>query len=323
MNDLQKTRVRIHKMLLLVRHAELTLAERYKEQEMRTPTHFGVGQEGPAVGVCAALRNDDVAYSHHRSHNHYLAKGGSVYRLAAELFGRETGCSRGRGGSVHLTAPNVGFIASSAILGQTAAVAVGSAFSFKMDGLDRVATTFFGDAVPEEGVFYESLNYAAIHKLPVLMVCENNLYATESPLSVRQPSGTDICERVRSFDVTARKVDGNDAMAVYGAAQEALAAIRAGEGPFFLECDTYRWLEHVGPNFDYEMQRTYRGKEELDLWMEKCPVKRSGESLVADGVATPEQLSQWAEETQRQIDADIAKAYSDPWPETSELFDNV
>lgn len=323
MRDFEKTRVELHKRLLLVRQTELTLAECYKEQEMRTPTHFGVGQEGVAVGVCKALRTDDVAYSHHRSHNHYLAKGGSVHGLAAELYGRETGCSRGRGGSVHLTAPEQGFIASSAILGETVAVAVGSAFSFKMDKSDRVATTFFGDAVAEEGIFYECLNYAALHHLPVLLVCENNLYATESPLSVRQPAGTDVCERVRTFNVAAEKVDGNDVAAVYQAAVKAVAAIRAGQGPQFLECSTYRWLEHVGPHFDYELQRTYRGKEELDRWMEICPVKRSGEGLVADGIASAEELEAWSEEAQQRIDADIARAYADPWPDPASLFENV
>ncbi len=323
MQDFDKTRVALHKMLLLVRQTELTLAERYKEQEMRTPTHFGMGQEGPAVGVCHALGKEDVAYSHHRSHNHYLAKGGSVHGLAAELFGRETGCSRGRGGSVHLTAPDQGFIASSAILGETVAVAVGSAFSFKMDGADRIATSFFGDAVAEEGIFYECLNYAALHRLPVLLVSENNLYATESPLSVRQPDGTDVCERVRSFNIAAEKVDGNDVTAVYRAAVKAVAAIRAGGGPYFLECSTYRWLEHVGPHFDYELQRTYRSKEELDLWMERCPVKRSGEGLIADGIASAADLTAWSDETQQQIDADIARAYADPWPEPAGLFDNV
>src|SRR5262249_39786630 len=170
--------------LLKVRLTEEILAERYREQEMRTPAHFGSGQEAVAVGVCSALRADDVVFSHHRCHNHYLAKGGSVYQLAAELYGRADGCS------AHLTGSDQGMIATSAILGETTAVAVGAALAFKMDGLDRVAVTFFGEGAMDEGSFYEALNYASIKRLPVLFACENNLYATESPLSVRQATGT-------------------------------------------------------------------------------------------------------------------------------------
>jgi TPP-dependent pyruvate/acetoin dehydrogenase alpha subunit len=164
--------ISLHQDLLKVRLTEETLAERYKQQEMRTPAHFGSGQEAVAVGVCHALRTDDVVYTHHRSHNHFLAKGGSTYELAAELYGRADGCSGGRGGSVHLTAPEVGFIASSAILGEMTAVAVGAALAFQMDKLDRVAVTFFGEGAMDEGSFYESANYASVKRLPVLFVCE-------------------------------------------------------------------------------------------------------------------------------------------------------
>lgn len=316
-------RVHMHKELLRVRMAETALAERYKKQEMRTPTHFGVGQEAVAVGVCAALTTDDVAYSHHRSHNHFLAKGGSVYRLAAELFGRVTGCSRGRGGSVHLTDLSCGFVASSAILGEAMSAATGSALSFKMSGEDRISTAFFGDAVAEEGAFYECLSYAALHRLPALFVCENNGFATESPLSIRQPAGASISGRVDSFGVRTLKADGNDVGAVYEAAIEAVAHIRSGNGPVFLECDTYRWLEHVGPYFDHELSRTYRTEAEVTAWQEKCPVKRSGDQLVSDGHASAADLENWQKEIQDRIDADIEKAYGDPWPDPTDLFDNI
>ena len=191
--------ISLHQDLLKVRLTEETLAERYKQQEMRTPAHFGSGQEAVAVGVCHALRTDDVVYTHHRSHNHFLAKGGSTYELAAELYGRADGCSGGRGGSVHLTAPEVGFIASSAILGEMTAVAVGAALAFQMDKLDRVAVTFFGEGAMDEGSFYESANYAAVKKLPVLFVCENNLYATEIPsTSARRPEPIYVSAFARS-----------------------------------------------------------------------------------------------------------------------------
>jgi TPP-dependent pyruvate/acetoin dehydrogenase alpha subunit len=318
-----ETLVALHRGLLKVRLTEETLAERYKEQQMRTPAHFGTGQEAVAVGVCHALRKDDVVFSHHRCHNHYLAKGGSIYELAAELYGRVDGCSRGRGGSVHLTAPEHGMIATSAILGETTAVAVGAALAFKMDGLDRVAVTFFGEGAMDEGSFYEALNYASIKQLPVLFVCENNLYATESPLNVRQAPGTELCDRVAAFKVDAERIDGNDVLEVYRSAQRAVAQLRDGSGPYFLECMTYRWREHVGPHFDHDLNRTYRTRSEVETWMERCPVKRSETYLLQLGIADSGELESWRADMQGNVDSAIARAQNAPWPDVSTLFDLV
>ncbi len=315
--------VEMHLGLLRVRHTEEEIAARYGEQQMRTPTHLGTGQEAPAVGVCQALRSDDVIFSHHRCHNHYLAKGGDIYRLVAELHGRVDGCSRGRGGSVHLTAPEVGVIATSAILGEMPAVAAGAALAFQMDGSDRVAATFFGDGAMDEGALYETLNFAAIRKLPVLFVCENNFYATESPLSVRQPAGTDLCDRARAFKVDAVRVDGNDVGAVYRAARDAVHQMRLGGGPVFLECMTYRWREHVGPCFDHDLGRSYRSRAEVEAWMERCPVKRSGETLCRHGLASSGQLQAWNDEVLATVRAAFEAVKTAPWPEPATLFDNV
>jgi TPP-dependent pyruvate/acetoin dehydrogenase alpha subunit len=315
--------ISLHHGLLKVRLTEELLAERYKQQEMRTPTHFGIGQEAVAVGVCHALRPDDVVYSHHRCHNHFLAKGGSIYELAAELYGRADGCSGGRGGSVHITAPEVGFIATSAILGETTACAVGSALAFKMDKTDRVAVTFFGEGAMDEGSFYESANFASLKKLPVLFICENNLYATESPLQQRQPAGTDLCERVRSFKIEASRIDGNDVREVFRTTDTLLKKLRAGTGPFFLECMTYRWREHVGPHFDHELNRNYRTREEVEAWMEQCPLKRSSERLARLGIATSAELESWHAATKADVEGAIEKARGAPWPEVSTLFDHV
>lgn len=315
--------IALHRALLKVRLSEERLAERYREQEMRTPAHFGSGQEAVAVGICHALRPGDVVFSHHRCHNHYLAMGGGTYELAAELYGRADGCSGGRGGSVHLTAPERGMMATSAILGEMTAVAVGAALSFKMDGLDGVSVTFFGEGALDEGAFYEALNYAAIKKLPVLFACENNLYATESPLEVRQAPGSDLCERARAFKVEASRIDGNDVLEVYRAAQLAVGKLRRGDGPVFLECMTYRWREHVGPHFDHELSRTYRTREEVEAWMERCPVKRSGARLLELGISDVNQLERWHRDTKQEVDAAIERARSAPWPEVSTLFDLV
>jgi TPP-dependent pyruvate/acetoin dehydrogenase alpha subunit len=315
--------INLYRNMLRIRIAELTLAELYKQQEMRTPTHFGVGQEGVAVGVCAALTKDDVVYSHHRCHNHYLAKGGNLLGLVAELYGRENGCSLGRGGSVHLTDRNVGFVGSSPILGQGVALAVGSALAFQMDGVNRVATSFFGEGACDEGVMYECFNFAAIKKLPVLFVCENNFYATESHLGTRQPEGSQLCDRARAFKIQAEKVDGNDVAAVYKASSNAIELIRNGSGPFFLECETYRWLEHVGPMFDHQFHRTYRTQEEVESWIQRCPVNRSAHRLLTRGIAKQAQLDQWRVEIEAEMSSTVAKAKASPWPEPKTLFENV
>lgn len=313
----------LYRQLLWLRHSEETLVSLYKEQEMRTPTHFGTGQEAIAVGVCEALERSDVVYSHHRCHNHYLAKGGNLIKLIAELYGREEGCSKGRGGSVHLTDRDQGFIISSAILAQTIPVATGSALAFQMDGKKNVAVCFFGEATCEEGAFYESMNYASTHKLPVLFVCENNFYSTESPLSSRQPEGTELCERARSFKIRAEKVDGNDVYAVYNAAKLAVAELRSGKGPVFLECTTYRWREHVGPYFDYEFNRNYRSKEELEQWMQKCPVKRAANYLLEKDLVTPTDMEKWQQEVEEKVKKAVSLAKESRWPDPSTLFENI
>jgi TPP-dependent pyruvate/acetoin dehydrogenase alpha subunit len=315
--------VALHRDLLKVQLTEEFLAERYREQEMRTPAHFGSGQEAVAVGVCRALRPDDVVFSHHRCHNHYLAKGGSIYQLAAELYGRADGCSGGRGGSVHLTARDHGMIATSAILGETTAVAVGAALAFKLDGLDRVSVTFFGEGALDEGSFYEALNYASIKKLPVLFACENNLYATESPLSVRQAPDTDLCDRVRAFKVEAARIDGNDVLEVHRTTKNAVEILRRGDGPVFIECMTYRWREHVGPHFDHELNRTYRTREEVEAWMDRCPVKRSEERLMEWGIATSQQLDEWRRAMKTEVVETVERARNAPWPKVDTLFDLV
>jgi TPP-dependent pyruvate/acetoin dehydrogenase alpha subunit len=315
--------IEMHRSLLRVRLTEETLAGRYPEQEMRTPTHFGSGQEAVSVGVCAALGEGDMVYTHHRSHNAYVARGGSVYELAAELYGRADGCSLGRGGSVHLTARDKGFMVSSAILAETGATAVGTALAFAMDGESKVAVCFFGEGTLDEGAFYEAINFASIRKLPVIFACENNLYATESPLSVRQAEGSDLCERVRAFKITSERLDGNDVAAVYDAALRAVEQARTGGGPVFLECMTYRWREHVGPMMDHDAGRTYRTKAELDAWVAKDPVVRSAARLVEQGLATAAEVRAWAADTKADIEATVERARQAAWPQPETLFDNA
>jgi len=316
-------RVRMLREMLRIRTIEETLADRYAEQEMRTPTHFSIGQEAVAVGVSAALGLEDVAYSGHRCHAHYLAKGGDLRAMVAELYGRETGAARGRGGSVHLSAPEVGFIAASAILGQTMAAATGSAWAFSMDGAPRVAVCYFGDGAAEEGIFHETLNFASVKRVPVVFVCENNLYSTHTPLAVRQPAGIAIWERALSYQMPAEHADGNDVFAVRNAAERAVQSARAGKGPYFLEFSTYRWREHVGPNWDYDAG--YRTKSEVDAWMERCPIKHAKARLIDQGACTEHDVATWQRQFQDEIEAAIAKAKarSDPFPSVDELMDGT
>lgn len=305
--------------MMRIRCTEETLARLYEEErEMRTPTHFSIGQEAVAVGVSAALRKEDVVYSGHRCHAHYLAKGGDLVGMVAELYGKANGCARGRGGSVHLNDPKAGVIASSAILGQTIATAVGTALAFKMDRMDRIAVTYFGDGAVEEGAWHESLNFAAVRKVPVLFVCENNLYSTLTSLSVRQPAGIDIFERVRAYTIPSQKVDGNDVFAVFHAASDAAAHIRGGGGPYFLECMTYRWREHVGPLWDYTWG--YRTKEEVDSWIARCPINRATEGLMKEGLLSPAELERMKQEIQQEVDAAVAIAKKSPFPSLSEMM---
>lgn len=282
----------LHRSMLRLRRAEELLACIYKEnpQPIRTPMHLYAGSEAVAVGVCAALEQTDVCYSHHRCHGHFLAKGGKFFSLVSELMGKETGCSRGRGGSVHLTDRSVGFLASSAILGQTIACAVGSALAFKMRKEPHIAVAFTGDASPEEGVFYESLNFAAIHKLPFLLICENNGLSTESPLSKRYPPNTEFCDRVYSFGVAVKKIDGMNVQEVYETTQHAIELVRNGQ-PTFIEMSCARFFEHVGPFTDAEMKRAFRSEQDVaDLWM-KCPISRNAAAILAAGLATQDDLT--------------------------------
>lgn len=312
----------LHRELLRMRRGEQLLASLYRHQLMRTPTHFSIGQEAVSVGICAALDlPHDIVVTHHRSHAAYLACGGDFGALAAELYGRVTGCSKGRGGSVHLTARHFGFLASSAILGEMVAVATGCALAFKMNGGSQVATSFCGEATAEEGVLYEAWNYAALHKLPVLFVIENNGYSTESGLHTRQPRGTSLVRRAKEFGLRAYWEDGNDVMSVYETAKQIIPAVREGN-PAVIEFETYRWLEHVGPNFDFESGRTYRSKDELEYWMRRCPIERSKRALIAAGYEEAD-LDAMDHDIQAELTDMALKEKMEPMPDPSTLLENV
>ena len=239
--------------MLRIRLVEESIANKYSEQKMRCPTHLSIGQEAIAVGVCSNLTNEDQVLSTHRAHAHYLAKGGCLNSMLAEVYGKVTGCSRGMGGSMHLIDKSVGFMGSTAIVGNTIPVAVGSALAMKINNKSSISCVFFGDGATEEGVFYESINFAIVRKLPVLFICENNFYSVYSGLEVRQPKERRIFEMVRAIGIEANYGDGNNVLEVSELTKAARDKIMSGQGPQFLEFDTYRWREHCGPNYDNDI----------------------------------------------------------------------
>jgi TPP-dependent pyruvate/acetoin dehydrogenase alpha subunit len=297
-SDTMTLEQRLYAAMLRIRTIEERIADVYPAGEMRTPTHFCIGQEAVCVGVCDVLRSDDVVHFSHRTHGWYLAKGGDLDAMVAEFFGRSTGCAGGWGGSMHLIDLAAGLMGSSSILGGTIGHAVGSALAFQMQGSDRVAVSAFGDAAVEEGIFHESLNWAALKGVPVVFVCENNLYSSQSPLSVRQPS-VEIHQRAASYGIPAVRVDGNDVLAVREAAAEAVERARRGEGPSFIEAMTYRWCGHVGPEPDIDLG--YRSQREIDEWVARCPVDRL--AGVFDAATREALLAAFADETDRALEA--------------------
>ena len=272
----RETLLHLYHTMLRIRRFEERIVDLYPRQEIRTPVHLCIGQEGVPAGLCSRLKTNDYIFSTHRSHGHCIAKGMSLRDIAAELYGREEGCCRGRGGSMHLTDPEQGIPGSTAIVGGSIPLAVGAALSSRMQRNGRIAVAFFGDGASEEGSFHESLNFAALHSLPVVFACENNLYATSSPLGARQPAAG-IAAKGGGYGIPARVVDGNNVVAVYDAAGEAVARARNGEGATLLEFRTWRWKGHVGPGCDVEAG--CRPAAEHEEWLARCPLEWLGARL--------------------------------------------
>ncbi len=311
----------IYKMMLRIRMVEEKIADLYPEEEMRCPVHLCIGQEAVAVGMCANLSGDDYVLSGHRSHGHYLAKGGDLKAMLAELYGKVTGCCQGKGGSMHLTDISAGFLGATPIVGGTIPIAVGVAFGSVMRGEQRVAVVFFGDAASEEGVFHESINFAALKKLPVVFVCENNLYSVQSPLSVRQPEGREIFWLARGHGVDSFQGDGNDVVEVYKLAEQAIHKARQGGGPTFLEFKTYRWREHCGPYYDYDLG--YRTESEVEEWKQRCPIKKLEEQLLRDGVLCNQDIEDMVTNLEFEIEEAVAFAKESSFPSPDLLFQDI
>jgi len=309
----------LHRMLR-IRRIEEALATRYGEQEMRCPMHLCIGQEATAVGICTSLEIDDQVFSGHRAHGHYLAKGGDLTRMIAELYGRVTGCCEGRGGSMHLIDKSAGFMGSTPIVGGTVPVAVGAAWASKLRNEGRVIALFFGDGCFEEGVLHESMNFAALHQLPIIFVCENNDYAVYTTLDERQPKRP-IHGIAAAHGLHACELDGNDVRTVQAAASEAAQRARAGDGPQFLELHTWRWREHCGPDIDDQLG--YRCPEAQAAWLARCPIQHEQEYLRGQQLLTDTELQNMERIIQLEIDDAFDTAISAPLPPVENMYGHL
>jgi pyruvate dehydrogenase E1 component alpha subunit len=264
----------LYREMLRIRLCEESFVEPILAGDIRTPCHLYSGEEAIAAGICASLTRDDYVFGNHRSHGHFLAKGGSMREMTAEIYCRETGCSRGRGGSMHLIDPGAGMLGAAPIVAGTISLAMGAAMAASIRNDGRVAVSFFGDGATGEGVLYECLNFASLKKLPIIFICENNYYATH--MSIRECRvQQDVCEIARPFGIDSHKIDGNDVLAVYDAGRDATARCRRGEGPVFLECLTYRFRGHVGPDDNIQGAHTdIRPKDEVKRWLRNDPIRK-------------------------------------------------
>ena len=318
---MNKLDLNLYKNMLLIRLAEEGIAKRYKDGKMRCPTHLSIGQEAAASGVGLALRKTDLALSTHRGHAHYLAKGGSLKRMIAEIYGKSTGCSKGKGGSMHLIDRSVGFEGSTAIVGNTIPIGVGLALSLKLDTKNSISVVYCGDGSVEEGVFYESVNFAVTKKLPVLFVCENNLYSVYSPLKVRQPKNRKIFEMVHSMGIEVGYEDGNDVRKVNSLASKAVSHIRDNGSPYFIELSTYRWREHCGPNYDNDIG--YRSEDEFLEWKKRDPIKLFKNTLIKEDSRNQKELDKIKNSVQLEVDNAFDFAEKSPFPESKKAFESM
>jgi pyruvate dehydrogenase E1 component alpha subunit len=308
-----------YRTMIRIRIFEEQVAELVEAKEIRTPCHLYIGQEAIAVGVCAALKRDDYVWGGHRSHGHYLAKGGDLRAMMAEIYGKTTGCSKGRGGSMHLLATEVGVLGTVPLVAATIPLAVGAGLASKLRGDHRVSVSFFGDGATEEGHFHESVNLAALYRLPIIFVCENNLYASHMSLLERRAEDN-IFKSAESHGLPGICLDGNDVIAVYRATKEAVDRARTGDGPMLLECRTYRWRGHVGPSWDTDVG--VKRKDELKDWLPRDPIARLRSHLMDLGVSEKE-FDHVEQEVRAEVEKAVLFARESPYPAKNELYNHL
>lgn len=311
--------IKLLERMIYIRAVEEAIAERYSEQEIRCPTHLSIGQEAPAAAAGLCLQQGDYMVSTHRGHAHYLACGGALEPMIAELYGKVTGCARGRGGSMHLVDMSVGFAGTTAIVGNSISIGIGLGKALQLDGRNGVACIFLGDAAIETGSFYECANFAATANLPVLFVCENNLYSVYTGLSERQPEGRSIYKLAEAIGLRAWGGDGNNPEEALSLLETAVAAVREGNGPCFVELSTYRWREHCGPNYDNDIG--YRAVAEFEEWRDRDPIALL-ESQLTHSSEIEEHLDVFRKDVFARVDKAFELAKSAPFPPMSEACED-
>jgi acetoin:2,6-dichlorophenolindophenol oxidoreductase subunit alpha len=308
----------MYRQMAKIRAFEEQVNELYKSAKMPGLAHLYVGEEAVAVGVCEALHRDDFITSTHRGHGHCLAKGASINRMFAELLGKEPGYCRGKGGSMHIADPETGNLGANAIVGGSAGIATGAALSAKMRGSGQVAVCFFGDGALGQGVLYEVMNMAALWKLPVIYVCENNLYGEYTPCG--DTIAGEVLARARAFGIHAESIDGQDVQLVYETMRRLVDRARSGEGPAFLEGKTYRYYgHHVG-----DVNREYRTREEEREWMtRRDPLQTLASRLTGQGLAEASVFERIQTDVKREIDGGVQYALAAPYPDPSQVDEDV
>ena len=315
-----ETLLALYATMLTIRLFEDRIVDLYARGEVPGLAHLYIGEEAVAAGVCAALRADDYITSTHRGHGHVIAKGAELKPMMAELFGKKSGYCKGKGGSMHIADMNIGILGANGIAGGGLPIAVGAGWSAKWRETDQVTACFFGDDASNNGTFHESLNLASVHRLPVIFVCENNLYGISTCQIMHQPI-TDIAIRSTSYDIPGCVVDGNDILDVHQAAVKAVKRARAGEGPSLIECKTYRWRGHH--EGDPNQGERYRSKDEIEQWKEKCPIERFVKKLIKDKVVTRKKLAEIEKQINAKIDAAVQFARESEFPVAEEMYADV
>lgn len=317
-NDIPKEiLVKLYTTILKIRLVQLRIEELYPKDEMKTPVHLCIGQEAVAAGVCANLTRDDYVFSNHRGHGHYIAKGGDLKAMIAELYCKETGCSHGRGGSMHLVDTSVSLLGSSSIVGGGISIAVGAALSSAIQGKSEISLVFFGDGASEEGVFYESMNFAKLKNLPVVFVCENNFYSVYSHIENRE-ANEDIFLRARAFDIPSYKVDGFNVIDVYLTSKKAIDDARAGKGPSLIECKVYRFRDHAGVGDSLKLK--YRKLDELEKWTNRDPLRDFEKVLLEEKIITDEKINELNKKLSSEIEDAFKYARESPLPDKKDVM---
>jgi acetoin:2,6-dichlorophenolindophenol oxidoreductase subunit alpha len=320
MRDSVASLVNLFRMMVRIRTFEESLVESILGGDIHTPCHLCSGQEAVAVGLCSALLKSDYIFGTHRSHGHFLAKGGSMKALAAEVYCREAGCSRGRGGSMHLVDPDSGMMGSAPIVAGTISLAVGAALASSIRKDRWVTVSFFGDGATGEGVLYECLNLAALKKLPIIFACENNLYATHLPIREYRVD-LPITKIAEPWGIKTHSVDGNDLLQVYDAGLQAVEACRTGNGPVFMEFMTYRLRGHVGPDDNIQGLHTdIRPTEEIAMWQQKDPIMNLERHLIEGRLIAEHELQVIRDEAAKEVREAKAFAEKSPYPQTEEMM---